>query len=420
MKNLYTLFVAVLLAASTFAQSPEKMSYQAVVRDSSGALVSGQPVGIQISILQGSVSGTVVYSETHSTSSNVNGLVTLEIGAGATSDDLSSIDWSAGPFFIKTAIDTGAGYDIEGTSQLMSVPYALFSKSVANDAITTTQVLDGTLLNADLDSNAAIEQTKISGLADSLNMKAPLVSPSFTGILSAQKININNGLETAQLIFQDDSVNTTESPVSILAESTTGLDIALSIYGNNESDYYSGGKIVFGDYDVVGNGFGVSLSEPSDEDFLIEADNVFIGSANRQADLTVYGNVTVSDGFTISGDGSGLTNLSSTGGSSPALVNITEGTKTGIRRSDANASYYGDIGSYAVDLSYSSNNSETYGSTGDFSVATGEQTVSSGVNALAVDLKLLQQAIKVLLLEKVLLPTPLMNWLLGGITNLQL
>ena len=252
MKNIYTLLVVVLLAATTFAQSPEKMSYQAVVRDSSGALVSSQTVGIQFSILQGSVSGTVVYSETHSTNSNVNGLVTLEIGAGTTSNDLSSIDWSAGPFFIKTAIDTGAGYDIEGTSQLMSVPYALFSKSVANEAITTTQVLDGTLLNADLDSNAAIEQTKISGLADSLNIKAPLVSPSFTGILSAQKMNINNGLETAQLIFEDDSVNTTESPVSILAESTTGLDIALSIYGNNDSDYYSGGKIVFGDYDVDG------------------------------------------------------------------------------------------------------------------------------------------------------------------------
>ena len=88
MKRLYAFFAAVLLTASTFlpqqarAQSPDKMSYQAVIRNSSDQLVSKQSVGMQISIIQGSENGTTVYKETHNPTSNANGLVTLEIGSG--------------------------------------------------------------------------------------------------------------------------------------------------------------------------------------------------------------------------------------------------------------------------------------------------------------------------------------------------
>jgi len=130
MKRLYTIIVAVLLSATSFAQVPEKMSYQAVVRDAAGELVSDQSVGMRISILQTTTTGTAVYVETHSPSSNTNGLVSIEIGTGSTSDDFSTIDWSADLYFIKSEIDlTGSdSYSITGTSQLMSVPFALHAK----------------------------------------------------------------------------------------------------------------------------------------------------------------------------------------------------------------------------------------------------------------------------------------------------
>ena len=130
MKRLYTIIVAILLSATSFAQVPEKMSYQAVVRDAAGELVSDQSVGMRISILQTTTTGTAVYVETHTPSSNTNGLVSIEIGTGSTSDDFSTIDWSAGPYFIKSEIDlTGSdSYSITGTSQLMSVPFALHAK----------------------------------------------------------------------------------------------------------------------------------------------------------------------------------------------------------------------------------------------------------------------------------------------------
>jgi len=80
MKIIYTLIVALLLSITSFAQSPDKMSYQAVIRDASGALVSDSAVGMRISILQNTTTGTAVYVETHTPTSNENGLVSIEVG----------------------------------------------------------------------------------------------------------------------------------------------------------------------------------------------------------------------------------------------------------------------------------------------------------------------------------------------------
>ena len=135
MKKLYTLLTSLLITSALFAQAPEKMSYQAVVRDANNALIMNQAVGMKIQILQGSVSGTTVYEETQTPTSNDNGLITLEIGTGTiVSGMFGSIDWSSGPYFIKTETDpTGAtNYTISGTSQLMSVPYALYAKTSGN------------------------------------------------------------------------------------------------------------------------------------------------------------------------------------------------------------------------------------------------------------------------------------------------
>ena len=135
MKKLYTLLTSLLITSALFAQAPEKMSYQAVVRDANNALIINQAVSMRIQILQGSVSGTAVYEETQTPTSNDNGLITLEIGTGTiVSGMFGSIDWSSGPYFIKTETDpTGAtNYTISGTSQLMSVPYALYAKTSGN------------------------------------------------------------------------------------------------------------------------------------------------------------------------------------------------------------------------------------------------------------------------------------------------
>lgn len=116
-----------------FGQAPQRMSYQAVIRNSSNALVISTQIGMKVSILQSGASGNPVYSETHITSTNSNGLVSIEVGGGTiVSGSFNSINWGAGPYFIKTETDPGGGtnYTITGTSQLLSVPFSLFSNCV--------------------------------------------------------------------------------------------------------------------------------------------------------------------------------------------------------------------------------------------------------------------------------------------------
>jgi hypothetical protein len=132
MRKIFTIAAALIMTASVWAQAPEKMSYQAVVRNAGNALVTTQSVGMQISILQGGSTGTPVYVETQTPTTNINGLVSIDIGSGTVvTGTFNTIDWSAGPYFIKTETDPTGGttYTITGTSQLMSVPYALHAKT---------------------------------------------------------------------------------------------------------------------------------------------------------------------------------------------------------------------------------------------------------------------------------------------------
>jgi hypothetical protein len=136
MKQFFILFVAIIISSSLYAQSPNKMSYQAVIRNSSNTLVTNSAVGMRISILQTSTSGIAVYVETQTPTTNANGLASIEIGGGTVvSGNFATIDWANGPYFVKTEIDPtgGLNYTISGTSQLLSVPYALYAATAGNN-----------------------------------------------------------------------------------------------------------------------------------------------------------------------------------------------------------------------------------------------------------------------------------------------
>jgi uncharacterized protein (TIGR02145 family) len=126
------LIVSWLFAICVHAQAPQKFSYQTVIRNAGNQLVANQQVGIKISILQGSANGSAVYAETHNPQTNTNGLATLEIGGGSLlSGNFANINWANGPFFVKTETDPNGGnnYTITNTSQLLSVPYAMYASS---------------------------------------------------------------------------------------------------------------------------------------------------------------------------------------------------------------------------------------------------------------------------------------------------
>jgi uncharacterized protein (TIGR02145 family) len=132
MNRIFTVLLVVFLSASLRAQAPQSFSYQAVIRGTNNSLVANKPVGMKISLLQGSENGNAVYVETHKSTSNVNGLVSIAIGGGKkdpSSSAFTTINWANGPFFVKTETDVtgGVNYSLTSVSQLLSVPYALYA-----------------------------------------------------------------------------------------------------------------------------------------------------------------------------------------------------------------------------------------------------------------------------------------------------
>jgi hypothetical protein len=135
MKKTCLTLIAAAFVLLSFAQPPYYFNYQAVVRDADGAIIAGQDVTFKIEILAGAADGTVVFRETHEATTSDQGLVTLPIFGGAHDGMWTEIDWSANEYFIKIYLGNSTGTDFQemGTSQLLSVPYAMHAKTVATE-----------------------------------------------------------------------------------------------------------------------------------------------------------------------------------------------------------------------------------------------------------------------------------------------
>jgi len=155
-KKIVTLFATILIVISIFAQVPQKMSYQAIVRNSYNVLVTNKKVSMKISILQNQ---SPVYVELQNTTTNENGLINVEIGNGIVlSGVFANIEWGKGIFYIKTETDPDGGtyYSIVGSSELLSVPYALYSTasgsgvSIDDTSASTTKTWSSNKINSEL------------------------------------------------------------------------------------------------------------------------------------------------------------------------------------------------------------------------------------------------------------------------------
>lgn len=206
-----------------FAQAPQKMSYQSVVRKTDGTLIAGTLINIKTSILFGSATGLVKYVETQKTTTNNNGLATIEIGGGTSvTGTFDSIDWGTGSYFIKTEIDPtgGTNFTISGTSQLLSVPYALYagnSQSKGKSSI----ILTGDVTDEEAASQIAAElgpYTENVYVTNTTN----LTTLNLSGIKRAINIAINDNLKLVNInldnlsqIFNDCNISRNENLSSI-------------------------------------------------------------------------------------------------------------------------------------------------------------------------------------------------------------
>ena len=229
------------------AQAPQKMSYQAVIRNSSSALVTSTTVGMKISVLQGTSAGTAVYVETQTPTTNTNGLVSLEIGTGTVvTGTFSSINWANGPYFIKTETDPtgGINYTIAGTNQLMSVPYALFSAAVTTNANLTGDVKSTG--NATTIDALKVTNSMLAGSID-LAVKVTGTLPVANGgtgasSLSANTVLLGNGTSAIQTVAPQTSGNvltsngitwTSAATAAAAAGTLTGATLAANVLNSS-------------------------------------------------------------------------------------------------------------------------------------------------------------------------------------------
>lgn len=134
----FLLFIGITISLFASAQAPEAFSYQAVIRNSAGVPLNSQNISVKFAIKQGSATGASVYEETHTTTTNAFGSIALAVGSGTVvSGTFATIDWGTGPYFLEVAVDNAAGSNFTtlSTTQLLSVPYALYAKSSGGNCI---------------------------------------------------------------------------------------------------------------------------------------------------------------------------------------------------------------------------------------------------------------------------------------------
>lgn len=228
-KLLFTV-LAVLCAAEVMAQVPQGFNFQAVARDANGDLIVEQTLGVQITVLAGSETGTAVYTETQSPETNGSGSFQIVIGEGTSQDDFSAIDWSSDNYYVKLEIDPAGGtsYEELGTKRLLSVPYALLAHDVVNGT-------SGSLSNIEINTSQGDTSFAVSAEG----------TGSITGAMQvrSQTDGSNRGVDSR--VFS--SSGNTESQLSVYGRSEgAGTGNHFGVYG-----------IAQGDEGVTGSRYGV-------------------------------------------------------------------------------------------------------------------------------------------------------------------
>jgi len=255
MKKIILAVYCAAISLVSLGQAPQSFQYQAVVRDVNGVALINQSVGFQISIIPGLPTNPAEYVETHTGTTNSFGIVTLSVGSGITTDNFTAINWGSAPHFIKVEADMGTGLLDMGTTQLLSVPYALYSETAGN--VQTYTAGNGISIAGNVITNTAPDQT---------------VAITGTGATSV------TGTYPNFTISSTDNVNDAD------ADATNEIQV-LSI--SNDTLYLSNGGYVF-----MGNYSDTLWKKSGNSIYNTNSDNVGVGINNPVGRMVVQGSAT--------------------------------------------------------------------------------------------------------------------------------
>ncbi|WP_319482082.1 hypothetical protein [uncultured Draconibacterium sp.] len=378
------LFMFLLGLGTLLAQTPGAFNYQAVLRDAEGKIISNQDLSIQISILQQSASGEVVFQEKHSASTNEFGLIVLEIGNGMPiTGTLAEINWGESTYFLKVDMDAtgGESYTDMGTSQMLSVPYALYAKSSGSNFSGKYSDLEGTpQLPNDISDLSDAGKLLFDGNYNSLTNKPDLSQ------LSTE--NTDGWDKDVSDDFDGDYNSLINKPTTISSVQATAIDANSAKISNVKADWNaaSGEAQILNKPDLT-----VYVYDANTSNWDKNAADDFSGSFNHLTDVPLNLDTDATDDF--DGDYNSLSNKPTTISSAQATAIETNSAKTsnvkadwGAATGEAQILNKPDLSVY-VEETYTSgwdkNASDDFD--GDYNNLTNKPTTISATQATAID-----------------------------------
>ena len=303
--------------ALSYAQSPEKFTYQSIIKNSSGYLLKSQDVGLKISVLFNSSNGIPVYSEEHSVESNNNGLVTLIIGDGVSSDVFADIDWGNGEYFLKVEVDPegGVNYVMNQTSQLLSVPYALY----AGNAKVNLSVIGQSYVTV---SGSQITVNKIEASKDIDGLSDVSISGDYNDLVNTPTLFDGDyaNLTNTPTLFDGDYANLTNTP-TLFDGDYTNLTNTPTLFDGDYANLTNTPTLFDGDYANLTNTPTLFDGDYANLTYTPQLNDakIFVGDSNNKSlEVAVSGDVTLANDGTVTIADDAVTTAK--------LANITDGS----------------------------------------------------------------------------------------------